>query len=132
METEKLVELLVKSDLPKMQKSVYSGFIQRAADSETKRQDDKLLIKQLARIDNVSEILLSNEQLIIYTVTSKNEWDRKYPYRFIYVDNRGVWRNSSIVSPNLDILLLVYLQEKHNSNSFQYFAAKMLGIEIAE
>ena len=130
MNTEKLVELLVKSDLPQMQKSVFGGFIQRASDRETKRQDDRQFIEQIANEKKLSEVILSTDEVKIYTVSGKDELDIKYPFRSIYLGKKGTWERTNTVSPNLDLAYLVYLQYKHLGLNSQFvdFAMKMLEI----
>jgi hypothetical protein len=112
MNAEVIKKLVEDSGLPKMQKNVMLGFLTRAEEKENQRSEDKKLIEQVASVKNLSEIILSTDQVKIYTVSGTEEWDVKYPYRFIFLKD-GKWDISSMVSPTLDIAFFVYLEQKY-------------------
>lgn len=132
MITENLDKLISESDLSSTVKSVLTGYIGRAKAVQEKLSSDKELIATVARVKNVSEVLISTDEVIIYTVTpSGDEWNTKYPFRSIYKkDDR--WLSCSIVSPTLDTAFLCYLSRKHigEGSQFHDFAIKMLDIEV--
>jgi len=131
MTTEKIKEFVTNSELPQFQKNLMNGFIDRAIDErETKRKDRKL-IEQVANEKKLFEITLSTDEVKIYTVSGKDEWDIKYPFRSIFFKD-GKWFRTHIVSPCLDTAFLVYLGEKHQDGNSQFsqFAIKMLEINI--
>lgn len=130
--TEKLVEFVNNSELPQLQKSVMIGFITRAENQEADKQEDRMLIEQVANEKNLSRVILSTDEVKIYTVNGKGEWDTKYPYRSIYIDKKGTWQRSCTVSPSLDIAFLVYLQNKYLglNSQFTEFALKILEIPL--
>lgn len=130
MNTEKIKELVINSDLPHFQKSIMNGFIDRAKDGQERIIEDRRLIKQVSNVNNLSEVILSTDEVKIYTVSGKDECDVKYPFRCIYIDKNGTWQRCNDVSPTLDLAFLVYLQHKHLglNNQFVYFAMKMLEI----
>ena len=130
MTTEKIKEFVNNSELPQLQKNVMNGFIDRAKDEQEKKREDRQLINQVANEKKLSEVVLSTDEVKIYTVSGKDKWDIKYPFRSIYVGKKGTWERSSTVSPNLDLAYLVYLQYKHLGLNSQFvdFAMKMLEI----
>lgn len=132
MNTEKIIELINSSDLNKMQKNVTIGFINRAGEEQIKKSSDRELIEKLDKGKNITEIILSTDEVKIYKVTGKDEWDIKYPYRSIFVNKSGEWRRITTVSPTLDTAYLVYLQNKHLQINSQFvdFAIKMLEIKL--
>jgi hypothetical protein len=133
MNTEKLTELVGNSDLPTIQKRMLNGFIERSKQDEEKRQEDRLLIEQVARIKNLSEVIISADDVKIYSVRGNDEWDIKYPYRSILMKD-GKWVCSNIVCPTVDTAYLVYLGCKYlgYNNEFSDFAIKMLEIDLSE
>ena len=134
MDTEKIIKIINNSDLPKYQQARWVGFIENAKDEYNKRQEDKLLIEQVANEKKLSQIILSNDEVKIYTVYGDDEWNVKYPYRSIFINSKGVWERSNTVSQNLDLAYLVYLEKKHLGINSQFvaFAIKMLEIKIEE
>jgi hypothetical protein len=128
MNIETLKELLTQSELPPMQKSALNGFLERAKQDREKHNVDINLIHAVSNNKNIHEIVLSNDDVKIYTVYGTEEWDTKYPYRSIYLSKKGVWQRSTTVSPSFDIAFLVYLQYKHLGDNSQFvdFAMKML------
>ena len=83
---------------------------------------------------NLDEVVLSNDDVKIYTVRpkEKDDWDTKYPYKSIFKNKKGKWERSCIVSPSLDTAYLAYLESKYlgNNSKFTDFAIKMLEIKI--
>lgn len=132
MKTEKLKELVSNSNLPQLQKNVMNGFIDRVTEEQERKREDRQLIEQVANEKKLSEIILSTDEVKIYTVSGNDEWDVKYPFRSIYLGKKGTWERTNMVSPNLDLAFLSYLQYKHldEASQFVYFAAKMLEIDI--
>lgn len=130
MNTEKIKEFVNNSELPQLQKNVMNGFIDRAKEEQERQREDRQLIEQVANEKKLSEVILSNDEVKIYTVSGKDEWDIKYPFRSIYVGKKGTWERCSTVSPTLDLAYLVYLSHKHLGLNSQFvdFAMKMLEI----
>ena len=129
MDVGKIKQFIDSSELPKLQKNVMNGFIDRAKESQEKRRSDVALIEEIAR-RKLLEVILSTDELKIYTVSGKDEWDIKYPFRSIYINKKGEWDNVTTVSPTLDLAFLTYLQYKHLglNSEFANFAMKMLEI----
>ena len=94
MTTEKIKELVNNSELPQLQKNVMNGFIDRAKDEQKRKREDRQLIEQVANEKKLSEVVLSTDEVKIYTVSGKDEWDIKYPFRSIYVGKKGTWERS--------------------------------------
>ena len=130
MTTEKIKEFVNNSELPQLQKNVINGFIDRAKDEQERKREDRQLIEQVANEKKLSEVILSTDEVKIYTVSGKDEWDIKYPFRSIYLSKKGTWERTNTVSPNFDLAFLVYLQYKHLGLNSQFvdFAMKMLEI----
>ena len=131
MNGEKIIELINQSELPPLQKNIFIGFIKRKTEEHQKHIEDKRLIEKVCNEKNVSEILLSNEDVKIYTISGKDEWDKKYPYRVMFYHNRQ-WTRCNTVSDNFDQAFLLYLECKHLQSrrySFTEFCNKILGIE---
>lgn len=131
---EKLKHLISNSDLSELQKLSLIGFVERAKEDNKKSQEDRQLIEQVANVKNLSEVVLSTDEVKIYTVRGKDEWDIESPYRSIFLDKKGTWSRSCTVSPTFDIAFLVYLQNKYigENSDFVDFAMKMLDIKIEE
>ena len=130
MVIEKIKELVDSSEPSQLQKRLINGFIKRVKDKQEEEREDRQLIEQVANEKKLSEVILSTDEVKIYTVSGKDEWDAKYPFRSIYVSKKGTWERCSTVSPNLDLAYLVYLQHKHLGLNSQFvdFAMKMLEI----
>jgi len=133
MNTTKLEELIENSDFDRRSKNILIGFIDVANQERTKRLKDRDLIEKVYGLKNISDIVLSNDDVKIFTVSqhSKDQWDIKYPFRSIFFKD-GKWFRTHIVSPCLDTAFLVYLGEKHQDGNSQFseFAIKMLEINI--
>jgi hypothetical protein len=131
MITEKIKELVNNSEFPQLQKNVMNGFIDRAKKAKEKEQEDRDLIEKTG-VRKLAEVILSTDEVKIYTVNGKDEWDLKYPYRSIYLTSKGTWARSCAVSPTLDVAFLIYLQHKHLGLNSQFadFSIKMLGIKL--
>ena len=134
MNTEKLKEVIENSDMVRLQKIVAKAFISRAEQYENKKEEDRLLIEQVANENKLSEVIVSTDEVKIYTISSSDEWDVKYPFRIIYLNKKGVWERIYTVSPNLDLAYLSYLEYKHLglNSQFVQFAMKMLEIPNEE
>lgn len=136
MNTEKLKELITNSDSSQAHKNIMIGFIDKAKENESLRREDRKLIEEVGSVKHLDEVILSNDDVKIYTVRPKGveDWDTKYPYRSISKDKEGKWRRNATVSPTLDLAYLVYLENKYLglNSQFSDFAIKMLGIKIEE
>src|SRR5690606_21770554 len=115
------------SELSQLQKNVMNGFIDRAKDEQERKREDRLLIEQVTNEKKLSEVILSTDEVKIYTVSGKDEWDIKCPFRGVYVGKKGTWERISTVSPTFDVAFLVYLQHKYLGLNSQFvdFAMKM-------
>lgn len=129
--TDKLKELVSSSDIPEIQKNILNGFIERANLQHSLNRELRLLVEQVASEKKLSEIILSTDDVIIYTVKGHDEWSVKYPYRSIYLKG-GKWHRTNTVSPNLEVAFLIYLEYKYlgAGSQFSNFAMKMLEITI--
>jgi len=131
-----LLEIVENSSLVKMQKLVIKSFIENASNDEEDRHRDRQLVENIGNVKNLDEILLSNEDVIIYTVRAKgkDDWDTKYPYRSIFRNNKGLWERCSTVSPSFDLAFIVYLEYKYlgGNSRFTDFAVKMLEIKLED
>lgn len=134
MKTDKLKELIDNSDLVQMQKNILNGFVMRSAVNEEQRLADRNLIETVANEKKLSEVVFSNGLVKIYTVSGKDEWSIKYPYRIIFVNDKGVWERNNNVSQTIEIAFLVYLGGKYLGNNSQFvgFAVKMLEIKLED
>jgi hypothetical protein len=135
MKTDKLEELIDGSDLNQMQKNITKGFILRAKEDLEEVGKDRKLIEETYSKDMYFDIILSTEEVKIFKIkNSKNKWDVKYPYRSIFLKDKGKWERVSTVSPSLDIAFLNYLGLKYDgySTRFADFAMRMLEIKIEE
>ncbi len=132
--TKKLIDHINNTELLQLQKNVLIGLIKQAEERQEKLRADRELIAKIANEKKLSEILLSNDEVKIYSVYGKDEWDVKYPVRSIFLNKKGVWERSGTVSPNFDVAFLIYLENKHlGANSkFVDFALKMLEIKLPE
>lgn len=130
MKTDKINEIIrTNTDLNQMTKNVMLGFIARCAERDEQRQYDRQLINEVTRENKLDEVILSANDVKIYTVSGNDEWDIKYPYRSIYLNTKdNKWHACHTVSPTLDMAYLVYLQNKHLGANSQFvdFAIKML------
>lgn len=126
----KLEQLIKDSDWSERDKLINLGFISRAKEYETEKGKDRDFIEETASIKNLGEVVLSTEEVKIYTIRGNKEWDIKYPFRSIYLKD-DKWLRSHVVSPSLDVAFLVYLGEKYQGGNSQFtdFALKMLEIE---
>ena len=134
METEKIKEFVNNSELPQLQKNVMNGFIDRAKKEQQRKNEDRQLIEQVANEKKLSEIVLSTDEVMIYTVRGKRESDINYPFRIIYISKKGIWERIAIASPTFDLAFLIYLQYKYLGVNSQFadFAIKMLEISNEE
>lgn len=130
MKKEIIKELVNKSEYSQLQKNVMNDFIDIAKDQQERKLEDRQLIEQVSNEKKLSEIILSTDEVKIYTVSGKDEWDIKYPFRSIYLSKKGTWERTNTVSPTFDLAFLVYLQYKHLGLNSQFvdFAMKMLEI----
>lgn len=131
MTINRIKEIIKSSDSPELQKNVMIGFVERAKLDLDKIRKDRKLIEQVAKENNISEIILSTDDVKIYTVSGNfDEWRIKYPYRTIYLNENGAWRSIHTVAQTFDEAYLIYLEHKYLglNSQFSFFAAKMLGI----
>jgi hypothetical protein len=136
MNTDKLKELINNSDSNQVHKNIMIGFIDRVNETESKYREDRKLIEEVGGVKHLDEVILSNDDVKIYTVTpsEKDERETKYHYRSIVKNKDGKWTRSCTVSPTFDIAYLVYLENKHIglNSQFSEFAMKMLVINIED
>ena len=136
MDTSRLEDLIKGSDMNQIHKNVSLGFIFRAKEDIIERIKIRDLVEETANEKKLNKIVLSTDEVIIYTIHPRremDEWDIKYPFRSIYFDGNN-WKRVNRVSPSLDVAFLCYLECKNlNDNSrFTDFALKMLEIKIEE
>jgi hypothetical protein len=132
----KLEDLINSSDMSQLHKNVSLGFVARAKENEEGRRKIRDLVEEIANEKNLDEIILSTEEVIIYTIRPRikgDEWDMKYPFRSIYF-NGEKWCRVHIVSSSLDEAMLTYLGEKYQGGNSQFagFALKMLEIKTED
>lgn len=132
----KLEDLINSSDMNQLHKNVSLGFVSRAKEAEEDRRKLRDLVKEVASEKNLDEIVLSTDEVIIYTIRPRravDEWDTKYPFRSIYFDGEK-WRRVHVVSASLDQAMLTYLGEKYQGGNSQFadFALKMLEIKTED
>lgn len=134
MQTEPIKKLINESELATLQKIVLCGFIDRAKNNEERNREDRRLIELVSNEKKLLEVILSTDEVKIYTILGKDEWDVKAPFKSIYLDKDGTWKRVNIVSPSFDVAFLAYLQYKHLGANIQFvgFAMKMLDIKIEE
>lgn len=130
MITEKIKELILNSTENQIQKNFMVGFISIAEEAQRIKNEDRQLIERVANEKNLSEVILSTDEVKIYTVRGKEEWDIKYPFRIIYLHENNTWKRGTTVSPSIELAFLVYLEKKHLGDNSQFvdFAMKMLEI----
>ena len=129
-----VIDLIENSDLNRIQKLTAKGFIERNLEREKLNKEDRTLIEQVANQKKISEVLYSTDEVKIYSVYGKGDWEVKYPIRSIFVDSKGKWRKNSTVAPTFEVAYLLYLQVKHlgDNSDFTEFALKMLEIKLEE
>jgi len=136
MNTEKLKELITNSDSNQVRKNIMIGFIDRATENDSLKREDRKLIEEVGSVKHLDEVVLSNDDVKIYTVRPKgnDDWDTKYPYRSIFKNKNGKWERTCTVSPSFDLAYLTYLEKKYLGLNSQFtdFAIKMLDIKIEE
>lgn len=127
---EKINELIESSDNSEIHKSIMKGVVMREENRQESHRDDMNLIEKFAGSARVSEILLSNEDVKIFKVYGRDEWDIKYPYRSIFRVGEDNWRLIHTVASSFDIAFLYYLENRHlgSNSNFTQFATKMLNI----
>jgi hypothetical protein len=121
--------------LSELQKKIFKGFVERNREAEQKASDIRSLVSDVSS-DRVDEIILSNEDVIVYTVMEdpKNDWSKQYPYRYIYRYNKDTkdnkWIRCLTVSKTFDEAYLDYLGVSklgtQGGGYFKDFALKML------
>lgn len=135
MNTNRLLELIDSDEeLKGLQKNIIRGFVLRSTEDEKKRREDRDLIEQVAYVKNLAQVIVSTDEVKIYTIHGKDKWDIEYPYRSIFLNSEGKWERVNIVSPSLDLAFLCYIGQKQLGGNSQFvdFAMKMLGIKYEE
>lgn len=115
----KLEDLINSSDMSQLHKNVSLGFVSRAKEAEEDRIKLRDLVEEVASEKNLDKIVLSTDEVIIYTIRStkhSHEWDTKYPFRSVYFDGEK-WRRVHVVSASLDEAMLTYLGEKYQGGN---------------
>jgi len=127
-------ELVQSSDWSENKKLLINNAIDRAIDNVVKVNTDGDFIKSL--IDKsicIDKIILSTDDVKIFTVVNDSEWNAKWPYRFVYFskyDNE--WVSGHEQYANLEDAFLAFLEQKHLqtfNSSFVVFAKRMLRIK---
>lgn len=127
---ENIQELIENSTLPYHQKLLAKGFVERADGDLGEFSEVVKLITDVAHEKSVKDIILSTDEVKIYTVPSLDVFDMTNPYRAIYLKD-DQWVRCYQVSPTFDRMMLIYLGEKHGGLNSQFcnFAEKMLDID---
>lgn len=129
----KIEDLIDNSDLTILNKNLLFNFVSRAKEQEEERRKVRYLIEEICRVRKLEEVVLATEELIIYKIKVKDEWDAKYAFRGIYFKENN-WHRIHTFCTSVDEVLLTYLGEQYlgNNNQFANFALKMLEIKIEE
>lgn len=108
-------------------------------ESQKRSEEENKLLEILDKIEyhafnlKIKEILFHNDEVIFYSVTSRNSHDQQYPYRFIYKKD-DKWLRSIHISNNFENLFLQFLETKYLglNSQFTQFAIKMLKADIKQ
>lgn len=128
---EPIITLIEESFLPKVQKNIWKGFIIRVKNDELERQEAISKIETVGQDKHVTEIVLLTDEVIIYKVAPRNEFDRDAPFRVVYKNEREKWTSTHIASPTFEVAFLSYLGDKYDgaNSQFVYYAQKMLSLK---
>jgi len=131
---EILNELIDKSELGTLQKRQTKGLIQYAYEERHQAQEDRKFVEEITGEKHISDIVLKTDSIIIYTVYGNDDWAVKYPFRSIFLNDKGKWQRCSMVSHSLESALLIAIGEKQlgSNSNFYHFAAKMLDLKNPE
>lgn len=136
MNIQTIIDLVHGSSLIQFRKNKWIKFLQDAAAKYEQHQENIKLIEGLDKYETVKEIILSKEDVIIYTVVEKadDDWNIKNPFRCVYINSYGTWTRCDRVCDSFDSMYMHYLQYKHvGANSdFAYLVMKMLDIKKEE
>ena len=129
----KIEDLIGNSGLTVLNKNMLLGFVFRAKEEKQERIKVRNLIEEIAGVKYLEGVAIATEEIIIYKILGKDEWDIKYPFRGIYF-KEGKWHRIHNVCASVDEVFLTYLGEKYlgSNNQFANFALKMLEIKIEE
>ena len=129
----KIEDLIDNSDLTVLNKNMLSNFVFRAKEEEQERIKVRNLIEVIARVKHLEGVAIATEEIIIYKILGKDDWDIKHPFRGIYF-KESKWHRIHTVCTSVDEVFLNYLGEKYlgSNNQFANFALKMLEIKIEE
>lgn len=134
--TDKIIDLIIKSDLSPITKSMAKGFVERSVDQVNEKNKIRKIIEGESEDSRtyISDIVYYSDEVIIYTASGNSDWDKKYPFRSIFLNKKGEWEKTNVVSYNFETAFLVYLQYKHLGANSQFvdFARKMLEIPNPE
>lgn len=81
----KIEELIDNSDLTVLNKNLLFNFVFRAKEEKQERIKVRNLIEVIARVKHLEGVAIATEEIIIYKILGKDEWDIKYPFRGIYL-----------------------------------------------
>lgn len=131
----KLKELVQNSDLGQVQKNVAMGILTRAENEENSRRSFRDIVETLDKRTEAFDLVLTlPDEVIIYKVDGKSEWEVKYPFRIV-IQKNGIWTRYSVVCRTFDEAILSYFQGKYlgdEGSDFTLFAMKMLGFDLTE
>lgn len=133
MNIQTIIDLVHGSSLIQFRKNKWIKFLQDAAAKHEQQQENIKLIEGLDKYETVKEIMLVNEDVIIYTVVEKkdDDWNIRNPFRCIYITSYGTWTRCDTACNSFDSMYMHYLQYMHvGANSdFAYLVMKMLDIK---
>ena len=74
----KIEDLIGNSDLTVLNKNLLSNFVFRAKEEEQERIKVINLIEVIARVKHLEGVAIATEEIIIYKILGKDDWDIKY------------------------------------------------------
>ena len=74
----KIEDLIDNSDLTVLNKNLLSNFVFRAKEEEQERIKVRNLIEVIARVKHLEGVAIATEEIIIYKILGKDDWDIKY------------------------------------------------------
>lgn len=122
-----------------IQKSINRATVERLFRQKEDLDANKNIIEKIDIQKNSFTILYSDDKVMIYKLNAEHkpedDWDRKYPYRFIYFQDEN-WYKASLVCKSFEEAFVSYLGTSNlgpnGSSAFVDFVFKMLGKPIIE
>ena len=74
----KIEDLIDNSDLTVLNKNLLSNFVFRAKEEEQERIKVRNLIEVIAGVKHLEGVAIATEEIIIYKILGKDDWDIKY------------------------------------------------------